>query len=160
MWLTLSGGVCRIGSHSIAHEVDPIWSPDGSQLVFTSNRNSGHDLFLKPTSGTVEEQPLLITPEIKHHSTGHRMGVSLLYSKQDRSTASDMWALPMTGERKSLPFCKAALTKFQDNFRQTAGGWHIRRTSRDATKSTFGRFQKRVGNGNVRGRRHAAALAA
>jgi serine/threonine protein kinase len=37
----------------------PVWSPDGSKIVFSSSRKGRMDLYLKPSNGAVEEQLLL-----------------------------------------------------------------------------------------------------
>ena len=42
-------------------EGHPLWSPDGSRVVFRSLRNGHWDLFEKAASGAGDEQPLLVT---------------------------------------------------------------------------------------------------
>src|SRR5262249_53636197 len=43
----------------------PVWSPDGSQIVFDSNRSGVYDLYQKPADGTGSEELLLATPQNK-----------------------------------------------------------------------------------------------
>ena len=94
----------------------PIWSPDGSQLVFRSTRKGSYDLFQKPASGTVDEQPLLITPENETPLDWSQDGRFLLYSTQNPKTASDIWALPMMGERKPFAVLQSTFDEIQGQF--------------------------------------------
>jgi serine/threonine protein kinase len=74
----------------------PVWSPDGSQIVFRSDRED-HDLYIKPSNGSGTEE-LLHKKEVEvpqHWSTD---GKFLLYFTRDRKTARDLWALPMKGD--------------------------------------------------------------
>src|SRR6516165_12719718 len=89
----------------------PIWSPDGSQVIFRSTRNGSYDLFEKPTTGTADEHPLLVTPQAKSPLDCSPDGRFLLYSVQDPKTGSDLWALPLTGERKPFAVLQAALMR-------------------------------------------------
>ena len=85
----------------VAIDGAPLWSPDGSQVVFRSTRNGVYDLFEKPATGTADEHPLLVTSQSKSPLDWSRDGRFLLYSTQDPKTATDLWALPLMGERPS-----------------------------------------------------------
>jgi dipeptidyl aminopeptidase/acylaminoacyl peptidase len=61
-------------------------------------------LFEKPASGSADEQPLLVTSHGKAPLDWSRDGRFLLFSTQDPKTESDLWALPMMGERKPPSF--------------------------------------------------------
>src|SRR6516225_5113349 len=45
------GGIARPVTQHIAHDVDPVFSPDGKYIAFSSNRNGSYDVFVIPTSG-------------------------------------------------------------------------------------------------------------
>jgi Tol biopolymer transport system component len=92
----------------------PILSPDGNQIIFRSTRKGIYDLFQKAASGTVEEQPLLVTSENKSPLDWSHDGRFLLYTTHNPKGASDIWALPMMGEQK--PF-----TVLQSSFDEIAG---------------------------------------
>jgi eukaryotic-like serine/threonine-protein kinase len=82
----------------------PVWSADGRRVLFASNRNGVDDLFEKPASGAGEEQPLLMTPQVKKPLDWSKDGRFLLYRAQDRKRLDfDLWALPLMGERKPFP---------------------------------------------------------
>ena len=45
-----------------APDVNPVWSPDGKRVVFSSKRDSTYQLFTKIVDGTEAEQPLEPSP--------------------------------------------------------------------------------------------------
>ena len=94
----------------------PIWSPDGSQVIFRSTRNGSYDLFEKPTTGTADEHPLLETPQAKSPLDCSPDGRFLLYSVQDPKTGSDLWALPLTGERKPFGVSRSSFDEIEGQF--------------------------------------------
>jgi Tol biopolymer transport system component len=73
----------------------PVWSPDGSKIVFSSSRKGRMDLYLKPSNGAVEEQLLLASQEGKFASSWSRDGRFLLYTAS--VPKSSVWLLPMDG---------------------------------------------------------------
>jgi len=94
----------------------PVWSPDGRQVVFLSTRSGPGDLFAKSASGAGDEQPLLVSPQIKAALDWSPDGRVLLYSAQDPKTASDLWVLPMTGERKPFPVVQTSFDEIEGQF--------------------------------------------
>jgi Tol biopolymer transport system component len=86
-------------------ERESTWSPDGRMIVFMSNRRGHFDLFEKPSAGGGSENLLLTSDVDKYPSSFSPDGKSLLYWTQgDPKTASHLWILPMTGDRKPYPF--------------------------------------------------------
>lgn len=81
----------------------PLWSPDGEQLAFASARNSALNLFLKRTTGTAPEERLLETRFQTYPLSWSPDGKVLIYAMGDPQTRTDIWALPMFGERKPQP---------------------------------------------------------
>jgi Tol biopolymer transport system component/DNA-binding winged helix-turn-helix (wHTH) protein len=94
----------------------PLWSPDGRQVVFSSTRNGPYDLFVKPASGASAEQVLLMTPQNKAPLDWSRDGRFLLYGTQDPNTASDLWVLPIAGERKPFPVLRSRFDEIGGQF--------------------------------------------
>jgi Tol biopolymer transport system component len=79
--------------------LNPTWSPDGRQIAFTSKRKGERELFLKASSGTGEEQPIL-TSEVQRHAEDWTRDGKYLIFNQSTIGETGIWALPMTGERK------------------------------------------------------------
>jgi tricorn protease len=52
IWVVESiGGVARPVTLHEAHDIDPVFSPDGRQLAFASNRHGSYDVFVVPAAG-------------------------------------------------------------------------------------------------------------
>src|SRR5437870_2533247 len=52
IWVVESiGGVARPVTLHEAHDIGPIFSPDGRQIAFASNRHGSYDVFVVPVAG-------------------------------------------------------------------------------------------------------------
>jgi eukaryotic-like serine/threonine-protein kinase len=101
---------------------NPIWSADGSRIVFDSGPGVGGDLYQKQTSGAAGEELLLATPLAKSPMDWSPDGRFILYSAQDVSTRFDIWALPLDDSKKSFVVLQ---TPFDENGAQFSpdGKW-------------------------------------
>jgi len=79
----------------------PVWSADGTQVFYISTRNGTADIFQKPATGARDEQLLLRDAGFPLSVSGD--GRFLLYGRDDIKTLGDIWALPLTGDRKPFP---------------------------------------------------------
>ena len=91
----------------------PLWSPDGSQIAFDSDRKGLRDLYQKPSSGAGVEELLVESSQHKLANDWSADGRFLLYHSADPQTAQDLWVLPLTGDRKPWVFLK---TNFNELF--------------------------------------------
>jgi eukaryotic-like serine/threonine-protein kinase len=104
VWLLeLGRGVLSRFTFDPALDVFPIWSPDGSRIVFSSNRKGPQDLYQKPAVGAGNEELLLATAQDKTPTDWSPDGRFLLYRSVDPKTGYDLWALPMNGDQKPFP---------------------------------------------------------
>ena len=95
----------------------PVWSPDGSRIVFASSRSGQYDLFAKPASGAGTEELLLTTQAINLYPTDWSAdGQFLLFFNAAAKTGNDLWVLPMTGERKPVPFLPTPFNETDGRF--------------------------------------------
>ena len=83
-----------------------IWSPDGSRIVFDSNRKGARNLYMKPSSGAGTEELLLESPQDNVPNDWSTAGRFILYQSQDPQTDWDLWVLPAEGDRKPWLFLK------------------------------------------------------
>ncbi len=107
LWLIdLSRGVRTRFTFDPKDEDSPVFSPDGSRIVFSSNRKGPDDLYIKDSSGAGTEQPLLESEDDKFptdwSSDGRFVTFTQLNNKGKRS--ADIWMLPLEGDRKPFPF--------------------------------------------------------
>jgi serine/threonine protein kinase len=94
----------------------PIWSPDGSRIVFWSNRKGTIDLYQKASSGAGSEEPLLESALNKYPQDWSPDGRFLLYLQRNPKSGIDLWVLPLFGERKPFPFSITSFDKDSGQF--------------------------------------------
>jgi Tol biopolymer transport system component len=85
-------------------EVNPIWSPDGSRIVFEFDREGVFDIYQKPATGSTGEELLLQTGLTKFATDWSPDGRFIIYDSVDAKSNSDLWALAMTDEREPVLF--------------------------------------------------------
>jgi Tol biopolymer transport system component len=85
----------------------PIWSPDGSRIVFDSARKTGvRNLYQKLSSGAGTEQLLFASDQNKAANSFSSDGRFLLFSSTDPKNLTDLWVLPMDGSLKPVALVK------------------------------------------------------
>ncbi len=100
-----------------AAEAFPLWSPDGREILFDSNRKGQRDLYRKPASGGGMEELLFESPQNKAINDWSADGRFILFLSNDpQKTARDLWVLPMTGDRKPYPFLKTNFDEWRGRF--------------------------------------------
>jgi Tol biopolymer transport system component len=117
IWLlqTQSGASVRFTSDPL-NQVRPVWSPDGSRIVFGSSRQESIDLVWKSATGGDTAEPLVTSPHIKSATDWSRDGQFLLYRVASPKTGFDVWALPMTGERKPFALLETEFDEREAQF--------------------------------------------
>ena len=60
------GGTATQLTTQASYECTPIWSPDGKQIAFASDRNGNFDLFVMPSNGGTAQCLTLIPPPRFH----------------------------------------------------------------------------------------------
>src|SRR5262249_23763280 len=108
--LDVSRGIASRFTFDPEWDTTPIWSPDGAYIAFTSWRNGDWDLYQKAANGG-EEGHLLKSNEGKFPIHWSWDGRFIAYTNQSAKGDSDVWALPMFGNRQPIPF---AQTKFAE----------------------------------------------
>ena len=82
----------------------PIWSPDGSRMVFGSNRGVNFDLYLKDTNGAQEEKRIPQDGPDRFPTDWSRDGKYILYER-----GADLWFITVP-ELQPTQFLKASST--------------------------------------------------
>ena len=105
VWLfDLTRGIASTFSANAASDSEGVWSPDGSQIVFQSDRDGSryYNLYIKPSGGG-DAAPLVKSDADKSALDWSRDGRLLLFSASSTDTRRDIWIMPMTGDRKPTP---------------------------------------------------------
>ena len=109
IWVeNLAMGTSSRFTFSQADDINPIWSPDGSKIAFSSNRKGNYDIYWKAASGAGADQLLVESTERKAVEDWSPDGKLLLFNTGTR----EVDALPMTGERKPYPVLKATFRQY------------------------------------------------
>jgi len=105
IWLLDSarGGSRQIASGA-APSMEPVWAPEGARIVYSSNPDGPFNLYIEAVNGTKAAEALLKSPEDKFATSWSRDGRFLLYTVYSSKTKSDIWVLPLDGDRKPIPF--------------------------------------------------------
>ena len=85
-----------------ANDFAPIWSPDDTRIVFSSNRTTGGDLYVKDASGAGNEELLFSSRDRKTPTQWRPNGRLLFGAFSLGMTRADMWSLSLA-DRKATP---------------------------------------------------------
>jgi serine/threonine protein kinase len=98
-------------------DANPIWSPDGKSIIFSSNRNGRYDLFVKNTNGATDERVLFSSPLLKAPNDWSSDGRYVLFtSSGDPDTKTDIWAMLMAGDQTPFPFVRSEFSEMSGAF--------------------------------------------
>ena len=109
-------GTYDLWLHDLAHATDsrftfdpsndrnPVWSPDGSRILFSSNRTGKWGLYQKPATGAGKEELLYETAVVTLPTDWSRDGRFAIFENIAAKTGYDLWVLPLSGDRKPFPF--------------------------------------------------------
>ncbi len=91
-----------------------IWSPDGSRIVFASTQKGPYpDLYSIPYNRADEDELLLEAGEAVWPNDWSRDGKYIVYEENDPKFRSDLWVLPMQGDRKPVVFLDSEFNESQ-----------------------------------------------
>ncbi len=94
-------------------ETDPVWSPDGKQVVFASDRLKNTLLYVKNSDGTGNDQVLFESNRDMFPTSWSRDGKYIAYVDYGpKKTKRDIWTVSLSGDKKPVPFLE---TDFVDD---------------------------------------------
>ncbi|MGC1186486.1 MAG: hypothetical protein WA871_03745, partial [Candidatus Acidiferrales bacterium] len=103
-------------------ESNPVWSHDGSQILFTSTQTGNRDIYEKSASGIGNSQ--LVFASKNQQKSVDDWSPDGRYVVYDTTSPGSLWILPLFGDRKPFPFVQGAYeareARFSPNGRYVA----------------------------------------
>ncbi len=118
--LDLSRGSTTRLTFDAALEYSSVFSPDGSQVVFVSNRSGLEvlgDFYRKASSGAGNDELILKGKGVADPTSWSRDGKYLIYGTIGSvKTQMDLWVLPMVGEPTPFPYLESEFVEAHAQF--------------------------------------------
>ena len=116
----------------------PVWSPDGSRIVFRSSRSGVYDLFEKSATLENAESVLFESTEPKMPEAWSPDGHSLLFVNQAADTGYDLWMLELGDQKpfKAVPFLQTRFDEQQAAF-SPQGNWVAYQSNEDGPVQVY-----------------------
>jgi serine/threonine protein kinase/Tol biopolymer transport system component len=113
-----------------ASALSGVWSPDGTRIAFRSNRKGRYDLYEKASNGVGTESVVFADNQDKLPVSWSPDGRFLLYGIGNDLSETELWVLPLTGDRKPFPYLQSPSHPFIGQF-SPDGHW-VAFTSRES----------------------------
>ncbi|MCW8985706.1 MAG: hypothetical protein OQK55_10210, partial [Thermoanaerobaculales bacterium] len=118
VWIhDLERGVASRFTFDAGVDNSPLWSPDGSRIVFSSDRGEGSaNIFWKDATGAGAAELLFEAEEDIYPSDWTRDGSVLAYNVFAAETNWDLWALPLDGASEPFPVLQSEFVEVRASF--------------------------------------------
>ncbi len=102
---------------------DPVWSADGSVLYFgfLPVGNAAYEIHRKPLAGSGQDDRLIESGVNGNPTSISPDGQVLLFNQTGSKTDMDIFALPLIGERKPVPYLQSPFAEADAVFAPVAG---------------------------------------
>jgi Tol biopolymer transport system component len=104
---------------SPATDASPVWSPDSARLMFRSNRDRSHHLYIRPATGG-EDRLFLETPAAKYPTDWSPDGTFVVYHTTDPRTHLDVWAVSLDRPDQPRPLVQTEFDEMQGQISPSA----------------------------------------
>ncbi len=118
IWIVnLGNGVASRLTFEPGLDETPIWSPDGNRILWLSQQGGGNGLYLKRAAGSGNEKAFFESlPDLVLPNDWSSDGRFMLYTTSRPDWILQMRTVPMTGERKRLPFVHSQSSEKEGQF--------------------------------------------
>jgi len=98
-------------------DVASVFSPDGSEVIYASNRSGPFELFEKSSSGAGSDQLILTGKSSQYPDSWSKDGKNLLYEVDNGIDYKfDLFVLPLTGDRTPYPYLQTPFMESHGQF--------------------------------------------
>ena len=125
------GTASRFTSIAKTASVYPVWSPDGSHIAFSSDRDGPFNAYQKATNGNSQDEALDKSALTSVPVDWSRDGRYVIEAVAALKTGYDVWVLPQFGDRKPFPYLQ---TEFNELFARLSPDGHWLAYTSDETK--------------------------
>ena len=138
LWqIDLARGVATRFTFGPRQNVLGIWSPDGSRVAFESNRNGTYDIYVKSTSGSLPEKPLIQGgSQFKHPTSWTPDGRTLVFYQLTPRTGFDIWSVPADGSGPPVPYLQTPFDELYP-FLSPDGRWMLYTSDESGTPELY-----------------------
>jgi hypothetical protein len=119
-----------------ADDLAPVWSPDGSRLVFARRQSGYRGLYQKALSGSGAEELVLSEDFPDLPQSWSPDGKLLLYTRNGPPSLGDLLSCRSRAIGSRFHFFKPHSTNHRAGFRRTVAGWRMCRMNPDDKKCT------------------------
>ena len=115
------GSLTRLTLGSRGVDIYPVWSPDGKQVAFATNRNGSLDVYVTSATGLAGEVPLFESTVDRAPNDWSRDGRTLLFEDKSEGKTS-LWAVDPTTRGK--PY-RLTNTPFREEYGRFSPDGHL-----------------------------------
>jgi serine/threonine protein kinase len=116
MYDLVRGGRTRFTS-GLSPDVDPIWSPDGKRIAYSSfSTNNRCELRVRPSTESGNDEVLLQSNNLLRATDWSPDGSALCFTEIGSTTQADVLIMPVNGERKQRVFVQTAYNEDEARF--------------------------------------------
>lgn len=118
LWIyELSRGTSTRFTFEPGVENEAVWSPDGQRIAFAADRGGPPSLQLKELNDSgLGERLTQPSGWVQWAYDWSPDGNFIIYGDGEAKTSNDLWLLPMTGERKPVPFLRTNFNEVDARF--------------------------------------------
>ncbi|HKU28641.1 MAG TPA: protein kinase [Candidatus Sulfotelmatobacter sp.] len=111
VWIQdLTRGLLSRLTHGPASNFNPIWTPDGKHILYTSERPV-FEIYRKSADGSGTEEPVLTTANDKFPLSISSDGKTLLFSTSSNVTQQDLWIAALAQPQNAKPFVASSFAE-------------------------------------------------
>jgi serine/threonine-protein kinase len=92
------------------NDLFPVWTPDGSRMIFTSERSGARTLFWQAVDGTGAVERLSDSPNVQYPSGMSPDGHRLIFTERTVKTGEDVMQLELDGAHRVTPLVQSPFT--------------------------------------------------